>query len=175
MLERALAFEVAAAARPALPILPLEAKGLVFEAAGRRLIDGLDLLLRPGLLTVVMGPNGAGKSLLLRLLHGLLRPHAGSVLWAGRLIGPSAGGRRWCFKGPCCFGARRSATFGTRSRRAAWHTASGTSGRARCSKSRGSPRLRGCRRGGSRAASSNAWPLPARSPSSPRSCSSMSR
>jgi tungstate transport system ATP-binding protein len=94
MLERALAFEVAAAARPALPILPLEAKGLVFEAAGRRLIDGLDLLLRPGLLTVVMGPNGAGKSLLLRLLHGLLRPHAGSVLWAGRPADRAIGRRQ---------------------------------------------------------------------------------
>ena len=84
MLERALAFEIAAAARPAPPILPLEALGLVFEAGGRRLIDGLDLVLRPGLRTVIMGPNGAGKSLLLRLLHGLLRPAAGTVLWAGR-------------------------------------------------------------------------------------------
>ena len=31
-----------------------------------------------------MGPNGAGKSLLLRLLHGLLEPSAGEVLWGGR-------------------------------------------------------------------------------------------
>jgi tungstate transport system ATP-binding protein len=84
MLERALAFEIAAAARPAPPILPLAASGLVFEAGGRRLIDGLDLMLRPGLRTVIIGPNGAGKSLLLRLLHGLLRPTAGTVLWAGR-------------------------------------------------------------------------------------------
>ena len=83
MLERALAFEIGTAARTAPPILPLEARGLVFEAGGRRLIDGLDLVLRPGLRTVVMGPNGAGKSLLLRLLHGLLRPDAGTVLWAG--------------------------------------------------------------------------------------------
>ncbi len=83
MLERALPFEIAQAAS-APPILPLEARGLVFEAGGRRLIDGLDLVLRPGLRTVVMGPNGSGKSLLLRLLHGLLQPDAGRVLWAGQ-------------------------------------------------------------------------------------------
>ena len=65
-------------------ILPLEARGLVYEAAGRRLIDGLDLRVLPGALTAVLGPNGAGKSLLLRLLHGLLAPAAGQVLWAGR-------------------------------------------------------------------------------------------
>jgi tungstate transport system ATP-binding protein len=83
MLERALLFETVQPAA-ALPILPLEAQGLAFEAGGRRLIDRIDLRLRPGMRTVVMGPNGSGKSLLLRLLHGLLQPSDGTVLWNGR-------------------------------------------------------------------------------------------
>jgi tungstate transport system ATP-binding protein len=83
MLERALPFEAVAAVESA-PLLPLEAHGLAFEAGGRRLIAGIDLRLRPGMRTVVMGPNGSGKSLLLRLLHGLLAPSAGVVLWNGR-------------------------------------------------------------------------------------------
>jgi tungstate transport system ATP-binding protein len=64
-------------------ILVGETRGLVFEAAGKRLIDGIDLKIPAYPLTVLMGPNGAGKSLLLRLLHGLIEPSAGQVLWGG--------------------------------------------------------------------------------------------
>jgi len=31
--------------------------------------------------TAILGPNGAGKSTLLRLMHGLLRPSAGRIVW----------------------------------------------------------------------------------------------
>src|SRR5918995_3907227 len=84
MLERALLYQDVPVAETAAPILPLEARHLVFEGGGRRLIDRLDLTLRPSVRTVIMGPNGAGKSLLLRLLHGLLEPSAGAVRWGGR-------------------------------------------------------------------------------------------
>jgi tungstate transport system ATP-binding protein len=69
---------------PASTILPLEARRLVYEAGGRRLIDGVDLLVEPGRRLVVIGPNGAGKSLLLRLLHGLIEPLSGEIRWRGR-------------------------------------------------------------------------------------------
>lgn len=66
-------------------ILPLGVRGLVFESdTGRRLIDGVDLDLAAGSRTVILGPNGAGKSLLMRLLHGLLSPTAGSIRWHGQ-------------------------------------------------------------------------------------------
>jgi len=76
--------EVGALEATASGILPVRAQGLVFEVAGKRLIDGVDLTLEAGLRTVIMGPNGAGKSLLLRLLHGLLPPTGGEVLWRAR-------------------------------------------------------------------------------------------
>lgn len=70
-------------ATAATRLLPLETRGLVLERDGRRLIDGVNLTLKAGGLTVVMGPNGAGKSLLLRLLHGLISPTEGEIRWGG--------------------------------------------------------------------------------------------
>jgi tungstate transport system ATP-binding protein len=67
-------------------ILPVETRELVFEAGGKRLIDEVDLTIGAGPITVLMGPNGAGKSLLLRLLHGLILPTSGAVLWRGKPI-----------------------------------------------------------------------------------------
>ena len=64
-------------------LLPLELKGLSLAAGGRRLIDGVNLNLEHPGISVIMGPNGAGKSLLLRLMHGLIAPTKGDILWAG--------------------------------------------------------------------------------------------
>ena len=72
-------------------LLPAEVRGLVYRAGGRHLIDGLELTLRAGPLTVIMGPNGAGKSLLLRLLHGLIAPSAGEIRWHGASGSEGAG------------------------------------------------------------------------------------
>jgi heme exporter protein A len=46
-------------------------------------LDGLDLVLRPGV-TGLFGPNGAGKSTLLRVLAGLLVPSRGHVTLEGQ-------------------------------------------------------------------------------------------
>ena len=64
-------------------IWPLTLDGVSYEAAGKRLVDGVSLTLAPGALTCVMGPNGAGKSLLIRLVAGLIRPTAGRIGYGG--------------------------------------------------------------------------------------------
>jgi len=70
-------------------ILPLEVSALEFNRDGRRLIDQLDLTLTTTGLTMILGANGSGKSLLLRLIHGLLSPSAGSIRWAGQPLNSS--------------------------------------------------------------------------------------
>ena len=57
----------------------LRAEALRYEARGRVLLDGVTLALDAGPPSFIIGPNGAGKSVLLRLLHGLLRPTGGEV------------------------------------------------------------------------------------------------
>jgi tungstate transport system ATP-binding protein len=64
-------------------ILPLRAEGLGFTASGHAILSDVALAIAAGPPSVIIGPNGAGKSVLLRLLHGLLSPSAGRVLWAG--------------------------------------------------------------------------------------------
>ena len=65
-------------------ILPLHVHNMCYEVGGAALVDRLAFDLTAGPVSVLVGPNGAGKSLTLRLLHGLLTPTAGHVLWNGQ-------------------------------------------------------------------------------------------
>ena len=63
----------------------IEARGVVVVGeGGRRLLDGVSVVLRPGCFTAVLGANGAGKTTLLRVLAGELAPDGGEVLLEGR-------------------------------------------------------------------------------------------
>ncbi len=47
---------------------------------GTRALKGIDLTISNGEFLLICGPNGGGKTTLIRLISGLLRPTAGSVL-----------------------------------------------------------------------------------------------
>jgi tungstate transport system ATP-binding protein len=63
-------------------ILPLAVNDLSFAVGGRTIIERISFGLASGPATIILGANGAGKSVLMRLLHGLLRPTAGAVRWS---------------------------------------------------------------------------------------------
>lgn len=80
-------------AEPA-PVAAAEAKTYAIEARGLtrsfksgaghvQVLKGIDLLIEPGEIALVMGPSGSGKSTLLACVSGLLRPDGGSVLALG--------------------------------------------------------------------------------------------
>lgn len=61
----------------------LDARGLVKDLGGRRIVHGVDLVCAAGEVLGLLGPNGAGKTTSLRMCYGFLRPDAGSVRIAG--------------------------------------------------------------------------------------------
>ena len=65
----------------------LEARGLQRSFGRVRILQGVDLSIRPGEALAVVGPNGAGKTTLLRLLAGLMRPTAGEIRILGQPLG----------------------------------------------------------------------------------------
>ncbi|MEV0742273.1 amino acid ABC transporter ATP-binding protein [Streptomyces sp. NPDC050549] len=59
-----------------------------------RVLDGVDLTVRPGEVTVILGPSGSGKSTLLRVINHLEKPEIGYVSVNGELIGVKQRGDR---------------------------------------------------------------------------------
>ncbi|GAA2061949.1 ABC transporter ATP-binding protein [Streptomyces albiaxialis] len=65
------------------PTSRLAARGLTLAYDDRTVVEGLDLDVPDGEVTVVVGPNACGKSTTLRALGRLLKPKHGSVLLDG--------------------------------------------------------------------------------------------
>jgi ABC-2 type transport system ATP-binding protein len=61
----------------------IETHGLTKILGGRKVVDGLDMVVRVGEVYGFLGPNGAGKTTTLRMLLGLLTPDAGSATVLG--------------------------------------------------------------------------------------------
>ena len=62
-------------------ILPLELAGITYGSNGQAIISDVSLRIEAGPSTIILGANGAGKSILMRLMHGLLQPSAGTLRW----------------------------------------------------------------------------------------------
>jgi ABC-2 type transport system ATP-binding protein len=63
---------------------PVEISGLTKSFGSVRAVDGLDMVVRPGVVTGFLGPNGAGKTTTFRMLLGLVAADAGTALIGGR-------------------------------------------------------------------------------------------
>jgi polar amino acid transport system ATP-binding protein len=69
-------------------------RGLRKSFGGTTVLDGIDLDVREGEVTVLLGPSGSGKSTLLRCVNHLEKPDAGFVEIAGDLVGYRRDGTR---------------------------------------------------------------------------------
>ena len=69
-------------------------EGVVLGFGGVRAIDGLDLLVEPGLVHGLIGPNGSGKTTTLNVICGFNAPETGGVSVGGAALRPGAPGTR---------------------------------------------------------------------------------
>jgi tungstate transport system ATP-binding protein len=82
-------------------------------------LAGIDLKIATGQRVALIGANGSGKSTLLRVLHGLLRPAAGSVLRDGAMRQAMVFQRPWMLRAS----AWSNVALGLWIRGAAWREA----------------------------------------------------
>lgn len=61
--------------------LPLILNKVSYKLAASELIKAIDLRIDSTGNSIILGHNGAGKSLLLKLLHGVIQPTGGSLVW----------------------------------------------------------------------------------------------
>ncbi len=71
--------EVLVGTRPPSLTQAITLEGVRFSYADHTVLDGLDLTIPAGELTVIAGPSGAGKTTLADLIVGLAEPQAGEV------------------------------------------------------------------------------------------------
>jgi ABC-2 type transport system ATP-binding protein len=67
----------------------IETRGLTRRFGSRLVVDSLNLSVPAGCICGFLGPNGAGKTTTIRLLLGLLRPTAGTILLHGEVLSNS--------------------------------------------------------------------------------------
>jgi branched-chain amino acid transport system ATP-binding protein len=61
----------------------LSVRGVSVSFGGVKVLDGIDLDVKPGEIRGLIGPNGAGKTTLLNVISGIHAPHQGDVLLDG--------------------------------------------------------------------------------------------
>jgi len=64
-----------------LPANELVLDRVCFASDQKTIIDNASLSINQNGITVLLGYNGAGKSVLLKLMHGILKPDSGRIAW----------------------------------------------------------------------------------------------
>lgn len=72
----------------------IDIRGLYKSFGRQEVLKGIQLTIRPGLVTAVVGHNGAGKTTLIKSILGLVKPDRGEIYVHGRRIGHDAAYRR---------------------------------------------------------------------------------
>jgi peptide/nickel transport system ATP-binding protein len=75
-----------------------ESRGVPWRHAGFRAVDGVSFRLRRATTLAIAGESGSGKSTLARMILGLLKPTAGTVVFDGDIVGALDRRRAFVFR-----------------------------------------------------------------------------
>lgn len=64
----------------------LELRDIYFEAEGKEILNGINLVIESPMFVVVTGPNGSGKSTLAKVIAGIVKPTRGRIFYNGEDI-----------------------------------------------------------------------------------------
>ncbi len=64
--------------------MAIEARGIIIEVPGKRLLEDISLTVYPSEFVGLMGPSGSGKTTLMNALNGYTPPNHGHVIFNGR-------------------------------------------------------------------------------------------
>jgi phospholipid/cholesterol/gamma-HCH transport system ATP-binding protein len=67
-------------------LLAIETRGLRKAFGRNQILDGVDLAIPEGVISIILGPSGTGKSVMLQHIIGLLKPDEGDVFIRGRSL-----------------------------------------------------------------------------------------
>lgn len=81
-------------------LLPIRISDLRLIKGDRAVLAGVNLRIDEPGITVIMGPNGAGKTMLLRCLHGLIKPDQGQITLGDLNVAASRGQQAMVFQHP---------------------------------------------------------------------------
>lgn len=89
--------------------LPLLIRDVIYQSQGTVLINSINLEISSNDSTIVLGHNGSGKSLLLKLLHGVIKPTSGRITWNNSIPSTNQYWRTFLLQRPTFF--NRSVQF----------------------------------------------------------------
>lgn len=81
-------------------LLPIRISDLRLIKGDRAVLAGINLRIDEPGITVIMGPNGAGKTMLLRCLHGLIKPDQGQITLGDLSVAASRDQQAMVFQHP---------------------------------------------------------------------------
>ncbi len=64
----------------------IELQGMTKAFPGVLANDAVDLKIKAGEIHALLGENGAGKSTLVKMIYGILKPDAGTILFNGKRV-----------------------------------------------------------------------------------------